>query len=143
MNTTQSINDLHAINDRLARMNATAEIRARAMQAAFVGEIVSAAIARVGKTVTRLVQAWREWSERRQSLAYLERLDERLLADIGLSHATLHTAIRHPVPKPAAGVVPPVEAVIAETATVATAANQDRGQDQGHGRVRVAHRNAA
>lgn len=137
MNTTHSINDTQSINERLARMNGTAELRARALQAAFIGEIVSAGFARIGKAVSHLVKAWREWSERRQSLAYLERLDERLLADIGLSHATLEEALRRPAPKPAAGVVPPVEAVIAETATVANAANED------HGRVRVAQRNAA
>lgn len=137
MNTTHSINDTQSINAQFARMNATAEARARAMQAALVGEVVATAIGRIGKAVNGLLRSWREWSDRRQSLAYLERLDERLLADIGLSHATLEDALRHPGYRLAAGMVPPVETVIAETATVTTAANQD------HGRIRVAQRDAA
>jgi uncharacterized protein YjiS (DUF1127 family) len=128
------MNNAASINDRLETMNMDPEARARALQAAFIGEIVSSALAGIGRTVSRLVNDWREWSELRRSLDYLERLDERLLADIGLSHATLEETLRRSARTTA---VPPVEAVIADTATVATAANQDRGQD------RAARRNAA
>lgn len=141
MDTTHSINDTQSINAQLTATRVSAEARARAMQAAFVGEVVATAFGRIGTAISGLLHSWREWSERQQSLAYLERLDERLLADIGLSHATVEEALRHPGHRLAAGVVPPVETLIAETATVATAANQDRGQD--HGRVRVAQRDAA
>ncbi len=98
MNSTHPINDTQSINAQFAAMNATAEVRARAMQAAFIGEVVSAAICRIGKAVSGLVHSWREWSERRQSLAYLEQMDERLLADIGLSRTTLEDVLYRPAP---------------------------------------------
>ncbi len=117
---------IEMINQRLARANMSAEERARAMQAAYVGEAISETFAAIGRTVVSLYRRWREWSETRRSIAYLEGLDERLLNDIGLSHATLgealqstaHNAVDVPV-------VAPVEAVIAETAPAKTAANQD------------------
>lgn len=126
------MNNAVSINDRLEAMNTNPEARARALQAAFIGEIVSGALAGIGRAVSRLVNNWREWSELRRSLDYLESLDERLLADIGLSHTTLEETLRRSARTTA---VPPVETVFAGTATVATAANQD--QDRG------ARRNAA
>ena len=112
--------DTSFINDRLAAMNASAETRARAMQAAYIGESVSAALAAVGRTAATLYRRWREWSETRRSIAYLEGLDERLLADIGLSHATLEETLHR-----SAKTNSPVDAMIAETAPAKTAANQD------------------
>ena len=114
------------INDRLEAMHLNAEARARALQAAFVGEIVSDAFSGIGKAVSRAVQTWRDRSERQQALAYLERLEERLLADMGLSHATLEDTLRRRARPSAVIAGPPVETVLADTATVATAANQDR-----------------
>ncbi len=118
---------IEMINQRLAKANMSAEERARAMQAAYVGEAISETFAAIGRTVVSLYRRWREWSETRRSIAYLEGLDERLLADIGLSRTTLGEALHRPTYTSAdATVVAPVEAVIAETAPAKTAANQDR-----------------
>ena len=114
------MSDTLFINDRLAAMNASAESRARAMQAAYVGESVSAALAAFGRTVANLYRRWRAWSENRRLIAHLEGLDERLLADIGLSHATLEETLHRP-----AKTTSPVDAVVAKTAPVKSAANQD------------------
>ena len=117
---------IEMINRRLARANMTAEERARAMQAAYVGEAISGTFAAIGQTVGNLYRRWRDWSETRRSIAYLEGLDERLLADIGLSRLTLAEAVHRPTHNSADNpVVAPVEAVIAETAPAKTAANQD------------------
>lgn len=80
------INDL---NRERGTMMITAEAQARAMQAAFIADAMHDATAFVGRTVrnlaTRLVDAY----QRRQTLSYLRRLDDRLLADIGLNRAML------------------------------------------------------
>ena len=118
---------IQSINQRLAKLNMSAEERARAMQAAYVGEAISEAFAAIGRTVASLYRRWREWSETRRSIAYLEGLDERLLNDIGLSHASLEEALHRPANKPEdAHAVATVGAVVAETAPAQAAANQDR-----------------
>ena len=118
---------IDTINRRLATMNMTPEERARAMQAAYVGEAISDTFAAIGRTVTGLYRRWREWSEMRKSIAYLQGLDERLLADIGLSHATLEETLHRPAHKPEdAHAVATVSAVVADTAPAKAAANQDR-----------------
>ena len=118
---------IETMNHRLARMNMSAEERARAMQAAYVGEAISDTFAAIGRSVTSLYRRWREWSDTRRSIAYLEGLDERLLNDIGLSHATLEEVLHRPANKPAdAHAVATVGAVVAETAPAQAAANQDR-----------------
>ena len=119
------------INQRLAKMNMSAEERARAMQAAYVGEALSGAFAAIGRTVGSLYRRWREWSETRRSIAYLQSLDERLLADIGLSHATLEETLHRPAHKPEdAHAVATVSAVVAEAAPAKAAANQDHSAER-------------
>jgi len=39
--------------------------------------------------VRRLARAWRGWRDRRETLRALQRLDDRLLADIGLSRGMI------------------------------------------------------
>ena len=122
MNTTVNL------NERLAAIDMTADERARALRAVYLGAAIGDALAAAGNAVARLYRRWREWAERRRSIDYLERMDERLLADIGLNHATLEGSLRRGTRKPAnAHAAPPVEAVITETATIGTAANQDHG----------------
>lgn len=128
MNTTQTIDQTESITQRLMAMNATVETRARALQAAYIAEIFSTAIGHVGTALRRLVHGWREWSERQRALANLERMDDRLLADMGLSHDTLREALSRA--DRTATAVPPVEAVITDAAPTNHAANQDTGQDR-------------
>jgi len=115
-------------NERLTAANMTADERARALQAAYVGAALTDALAATTHSVAKIYRRWRDWAERRRSIDYLERMDERLLADIGLSRATLEDTLRRGTPMPAnAHAAPAVEAVITETATIGTAANQDHG----------------
>jgi len=116
MSTTMSANDqLHA-------MTLTAEARARALQGAYIGEVVGGAFSAIGRAVASLYRQWRESRDLRRSIAYLDGLDDRLLADIGLSHASLEMDLRNPTR--VAARAPAVDAVIAEAAP-ANAANQD------------------
>ena len=119
------MSDTTFMYDRIAAMNASAETRTRALQAAYVGESLSAALGSVGQKVATLYRRWRDWSDTRRSIAYLEGLDERLLADIGLSHATLQETLHRPA-KTAA----PVDAVVADTAPAKVPANQDHPVQQ-------------
>lgn len=81
------------INDRLDTMDMTAEARTRALQAAFAGEILGSVLTGIGRGISRLFRGWQKWSEARRSMTSLKRLDNRLLADIGLSHATLEDSL--------------------------------------------------
>ena len=101
-------------------LTAEAEARARAMRAEIVGNAVRTAFAAIRGAVVTLYRRWRESVELRRSIAYLEGLDERLLADIGLSRTTLEETLLH-----SSETASPVDAVIAETAPAKTAANQD------------------
>ena len=80
---------LNDLNRQHGTMMITAEAQARALQAAFIADLMHDAAGFVGRAVTgvftRLVDAYR----RRQTVAYLHRLDDRLLADIGLTRAML------------------------------------------------------
>lgn len=124
----------HAYENRIAQLlngdaglSMSAEARARALQAAHIGALSGKVYNAVAGAVAALYRRWREWVERQRSIAYLEQLDERLLADIGLSRATLQETLRRPANEASdIAVVPPVAAVISETAKPATAANQDR-----------------
>ncbi len=113
---TETINNYHQMNI----LTAEAEARARAMRADFVIKSFRTAFAAIRDAAVTLYRRWRESVETRRSIAYLEGLDERLLADIGLSRATLEETLLHP-----AETASPVDAVIAETAPAKTAANQD------------------
>ncbi len=86
-------------NDKLHAMTLTAEARARALQGAYIGEAISSALAAIGRTVASLYRRWRESRDLRRSIAYLEGLDERLLADIGLNRAGLEMELRDPTPR--------------------------------------------
>ena len=105
---------------RIDGVTAEAESRARAMRDAIVGEALRTAFAAIRRTAVALYRRWRESVELRRSIAYLEGLDERLLADIGLSRTTLEEALQH-----SAKTAPPVDAVIADAAPARNAANQD------------------
>ena len=111
-----------SINHRLHAMNMTAEARARALQAAYIGESIGGAASAVGRTVARLYRWWRDRRDLQHSIAYLERLDDRLLADIGLSRASLEQELHNP--SRVAAKAPAVEPVIG-VAVPAEAANQD------------------
>ena len=116
MSTTMSA------NDRLYAMTMAAEHRARALQGAYIGEAVSGAFSAIGRAVANLYRRWRESRDLRRSIAYLESLDERLLADIGLSRSSLEMELRDPTRMSVKA--PAVDAMIAEAAPV-NAANQD------------------
>lgn len=116
-----------SMNERIAAVSMSAESRARALQAAYIGEVVHNAVAGLGRVATRLYSAWRERVELRRSVAHLRQLDERLLADIGLTHADLDEALRGRTHLPARlQSATAVDAVIVDAAPTAVAANQDR-----------------
>ena len=115
------------MNEELSRMHLTAEERARALQAAYVGESPGKAALAVGRALSGLYGRWQNWVETRRNIAHLQAMDERLLADIGLSHATLEETLRRPAHKPEdAHAVATVEAVVTEAAPAQAPANQDR-----------------
>ena len=105
---------------RMDAVTAEAEARARDMRDAIIGGALRTAFAAIRRTAVALYRHWRESVELRRSIAYLEGLDERLLADIGLSRITLEEALQH-----SAKTASPVDAVIADTAPAQNAANQD------------------
>ncbi len=115
------------INRRLANSNLTAEQRARALQAAYVSEGISNAFAALGRAVGSLYRRWREWSETQRSIAYLRGLDERLLADVGLSGVNLEEELhRRAHLLDDSHAVTTVNAVVAGSPSAKPAANQDR-----------------
>ncbi len=87
------MNNSMTINQRLADINMTVEDRARALRAAHAGEVLGKMLNATAQAVVGLVQRWRHWSEARRSMTDLKRLDSRLLADIGLSPATLEDSL--------------------------------------------------
>lgn len=87
------MSDTLIFNQRLADSDLTIEDRARALRAIHAGEVLGMMLNAASRAVTGLVQNWRHWSEARRSVAYLATLDRRLLADIGLSHATLEESL--------------------------------------------------
>ncbi len=120
---------IDTMNRRLTNMNMSAEERARAMQAAYVGEAISDAFAALGRTVAGLYRRWREWSETRRSIAYLQGLDERLLADVGLNHATLEETLHRPALRPEyAHAAVAASVAMDDAAPAKVAANQDHAE---------------
>ena len=116
------MSDMMAINRRLADIDMTVEDRARAVRAFQTGEATGMMLNAIARTVTGLAQRWRKRSEARRSMAYLKRLDSRLLADIGLSPATLEDSLfrrNRDVGKSS------VEVEITDMMPARTAANQD------------------
>ena len=116
------MSDMMAINRRLADIDMTVEDRARAVRAFQAGEATGTMLNAIARTVTGLAQRWRKRSEARRSMTYLKRLDGRLLADIGLSPATLEDSLfrrNRDVGKSS------VEVEITDMMPARTAANQD------------------
>lgn len=115
------------INRRLAKANLTAEQRARALQAAYISESAGKAFDALGRAVRSLYRRWRNWSETQQSIAFLRGLDERLLADVGLSGVNLEEELHRRTHRLVdAHAVTTVNAVVAGSTSARTAANQDR-----------------
>lgn len=73
---------------RMTDMSA-AEARARQMQAAYIAGAVVGSYGILKRGVTAIVRRVRAVAERRQALAQLSQLDDRLLADIGLNRGNL------------------------------------------------------
>lgn len=119
---------------RMTDMSA-AEARARQMQAAYIAGALVGSYGIVKRGVTAIVRRVRVGVERRQALAQLSQLDDRLLSDIGLNRGNLigqllaaETAIANR----------PVElaSYVGPAAPVAAPANADA--PAGHGRARKA-----
>ncbi len=116
------MSDMMAINRRLADVDMTVEDRARALRAFQAGEVTGTMLNSIARAATGLAQRWRNRSEARRSMTYLKRLDSRLLADIGLSPATLEDSLfrrNRDVGKSS------VEVEISDMMPARTAANQD------------------
>ena len=116
------MSDMMAINRRLADVDMTVEDRARALRAFQAGEVTGTMLNAIARAATGLAQRWRNRSEARRSMTYLKRLDSRLLADIGLSPATLEDSLfrrNRDVGKSS------VEVEIFDMLPARTAANQD------------------
>ncbi|NNG05288.1 MAG: DUF1127 domain-containing protein [Inquilinus sp.] len=80
---------LNDLNRRGGPSMINADARARALQAAYIADVAHDAAAIIGRTVKRLFVRLVDSYQRHQTVAYLHRLDDRLLADIGLSRAML------------------------------------------------------
>jgi uncharacterized protein YjiS (DUF1127 family) len=60
------------------------ELAARHYRAARIGADIADLIVAVSRGLGRLAAVYRSWDERRQTIADLERLDDRCLSDIGI-----------------------------------------------------------
>ncbi len=61
------------------------ELMARNYRAVAIGEAIAWLLLGVAAGVRQLAAAYRNWDERQQTIADLERLDDRCLADIGVA----------------------------------------------------------
>ncbi|MEO3434425.1 DUF1127 domain-containing protein [Inquilinus sp. CAU 1745] len=108
---------------RMTDMSA-AEARARQIQAAYIAGALVGSYGILKRGVTAIVRRVRAVMERRQALAQLSQLDDRLLADIGLNRGNL---IGQLLAAEAAIANRPVELTdyVRPAAPVATPANAD------------------
>ncbi len=65
------------------------ELAARHYRAARLGADIADLIVAIGRGFGRLAAAYRTWDERQQTIADLERLDDRSLADIGIDRSEI------------------------------------------------------
>lgn len=65
------------------------ELAARHYRAARLGADIADLIVAIGRGVGRLAAAYRSWDERQQTIADLQRLDDRCLSDIGIERSEI------------------------------------------------------
>lgn len=65
------------------------ERRARELQAIYLREAIGRGYRAAVRGLATLTRRWQVWAERRKALSQLSQLDDRLLADIGLSRGAL------------------------------------------------------
>ncbi len=65
------------------------EIAARHYRAARIGADIADLVVAISRGLGRLASAYRSWDERQQTIADLERLDDRCLSDIGIERTEI------------------------------------------------------
>ena len=127
MTTTKFMQSLF---DDAAASRVTVEAKARAMQAAYMGALIGRGVRAVVGATAKFVGGALGIIERNREVAHLLALDDRLLADIGLTRGTL---VRHVVGADALPADPASADVLAAlrgTAKTPAAANQDHRSDR-------------
>lgn len=64
-------------------------IRARELRSRYIASLARAAAQRILK----IVAGFRRWRQRRQAIAEMNRLDDRILKDMGLSRSQIHSVV--------------------------------------------------
>ncbi len=128
MTTTKFMQSLF---DDAAASRVTVEAKARAMQAAYMGALIGRGVRAVVGATAKFVGGALGIIERNREVAHLLALDDRLLADIGLTRGTL---VQHVVggadALPADPASADVLAALRGTAKTPAAANQDHRSDR-------------
>ena len=88
---------LEAYTERFTTQNFVDSARlyqsARVERAEYVGSAIGAGIATLTRAVKNLAGDFAEWRAKRQAEAELAQLDDRMLADLGLSRSQISAAI--------------------------------------------------
>lgn len=101
------------------------ERQARALQADYVGAAFGRGTRSLGRRLATLAQRWLAYWQRRQAMEQLHQLDDRLLADIGLTRGNLLGQLL----EAEAATAPQhgeVERIVGQAIQIAPAANANR-----------------